>query len=539
MTLRFYLFFLGWFFLSLNSLLLSSAYLLRYFFPDMVWMVYSGLLPPRIEALLGWAVQTLTMSQIPLLVAMMSLLCFLLTLFLGWSRQHFWNGIRLIFTYFLPFSALFSPLLGESLSSITERSFSPIPPLHFALGGLIFLVSAGISFLGRKKPIWEMFILWIPGVFLVFFASVHLRNALINISPAPGFFLKGVGLLWAYHTLVYFWAILGESFLTETTWKRWFAPGFLYLFSAAGITAFWFLGPPVAQLSPPKLTEGESIHISILAPERSVEMEKIIPIDTIGQVDAHLSRYTRFYIPEPLDKQWEVWLSDLRNLSEVRRYFWTKILHSHIRASGLREKILESLMYDPFLFSLDIWEFRGHIRRSEGFSEESHRKLRIILACHGFWKEASEEKNWAEKRRKHLLTLLGVSFPPSDEEFLPGCPYGEQKKGIVKGILSLPPTALNPGKTLPGNFFVGLSLYYPTQLPEKRFSFQVTSFPVKEDGSFVIAGVPLGSYVPVVWYKKDALRSGIRLSFPSYPLVHMTKEKLTVEIPPIKPEIAP
>ncbi|MFN4182967.1 MAG: hypothetical protein ACK4G3_07180, partial [bacterium] len=313
----------------------------------------------------------------------------------------------------------------------------------------------------------------------------------------------------------------------------------LYIFGAVGITGFWFLGPPTQPLAPPKLTEGERIHLAVLAPQKSVGMETTVPIDTIGQVDGYLSRFTRFYIPEPLDEQWEVWLSDLKNLSEVRRYFWTKTLQNHIRASALREKILESLMYDPFLFSLDIWEFRGHIRRSEGFSEESHRKLMVILACHGFWKEALEEKNWAEQRRKHLLTLLGVTFPRSEEDFLAGCPYEEQKKGIVRGVLALPSGALKPGKTLPGNFFVGLSLYYPTQLPEKRFSFLVTSFPVKEDGTFIIAGVPLGSYVPVVWFKKDALRQGLRLSFPSYPPVHIVREELTVEIPPIKPEIAP
>ncbi|MFN4182069.1 MAG: hypothetical protein ACK4G3_02505, partial [bacterium] len=232
MTLRFYLFFLGWFFLSLSSFLLSCAYLLRYFFPDMVWMVYSGILPPRIETLLGWSVHTLTMSQIPLLVAVGSLFCFLLTLLLGWGRDDFWEGIRLIFAYFLPFSALFSPLMGESLNSITRRTFSPIPPLHFALGCLIFFVSAGISFLGKKRPFREMLILWAPGTLLFFFASIHLRNALINISPTVGFFLRGVGLLWAYHTLIYFWTIFGVTFFTEPTWRRWFALVFLYIFGA-------------------------------------------------------------------------------------------------------------------------------------------------------------------------------------------------------------------------------------------------------------------------------------------------------------------
>lgn len=539
MTHRLPLFFIGWLFLSISSVLISSAYLLRYFFPDMVWMVYSGILPQKIEAMLGWAVQTLTMSHIPLLVAVVSLLCFLLTLIWGWGRKHFWEGIRLICVYFLPFFALFSPLLGESLNSIPDRTFSPIPPLHFALGGLVFFVSCGIFLPGKKRPGWEMFLLWLPGVLLFFYASVHLRNALINISPTAGFFLRGIGLLWAYHTLMYFWTILGETFLAEPTWRRWFALIFLYIFGLGGVVTFWFLAPPTVPLTPPKLTEGERIHLTILTPQKSVEMEKIVPIDTIGQIDSYLSQYTRFYIPEPLDEQWEVWLSDMKNLSEVRRYFWSKILHSHIRASGLREKILESLMYDPFLFTLDIWEFRGHIRRSEGFSEESHRKLRVILACHGFWKEAIEEEKWAEQRRKHLLTLLGVTFAGSKEDFLPSCPYEEQKKGIVRGILALPPRALNPKKTLPGNFFVGLSLYYPSQLPEKRFSFQVTTFPVKEDGTFIIAGVPLGSYVPVVWFKKDALREGIRISFPPYPLVHIVKEKITIEIPPIRPEIAP
>ncbi len=524
--------------LSIASVLISAAYLLPYLYPDIVWLVYSGILSAEKEEILGKLFGWIQFSRVPLLILLLSILAFVISVHQGWFRKDFGGWWKWIVAFFLAFTGVFSPYMSEALRAILERTYEMIGPMQFVVGTLVYIFVGIILWWQKRAPLREILYICLPGAVLFAFAALHLRYAVLNVFPAPAFLLRGIWILWIYHSGLLMFMLLAQTFFREVTWRRWFALVFLYIVSCSAITGMWFLSPPSASLIPPELSEGERIKIFALTPEGVFSNQINIPIDTIGAIDIYVSRYSRLHIPKQTDKDWQKWLTDLRHLGEVRQYLWKQlILRYHARNAILRDAILQSFFYDPMLTFLDVWEVRGRVRQSEGFLKDTHLKLVEILACHGYLTEAKEEEEWGRQRQERVRELLGVVLPPSPSNTVTECQSAERKFGIVKGSVDIPTEGLKPDKRVVGNFFVGLSLYFPHRPPEKRFSFFVTAIPLQADGSFVLAGIPVGQYVPVLWYVEEALREGVELTFLRGHLVKVLENAPVVALGPIRAQI--